>query len=710
MDGSDPDAHATPGLRKVGDSTVIRVSIDAIMETMNTNPPLLSSLGIASLLLVGCEMPLTGSDGKTILVTDTVYIAGTDTFRFDSLDAQAGKDRFNDYLFLQGNLESTGRILDLAIAGTGLFVLKNRERFVYFRRPASFIHDAEGFVSLGNDGTRLQGVKLSNGQAPYLQEGMDSIRADKSDPADLVDIHWPFDDLAPPRATTEIRLTRNLDSDAAGKGSILYTQKFLHHAEASDALNGLSDHAGTELGIRTGDVLTVTVSVEAGAIAKVSIPIVPGFTLAEFAAAITAFLRGPVVSAGLGTSVELLAPVDDEWSRGAMTIYGNAAAIRNFMITSSRPISGPMVTKAFAVPADIPAGTLRMAVTTTTLRSPARAVDPMGELFDANGNRLGLENGDAITFSGSLGGEPAANAPPLTFAGGPAGTALQDILDGIRANFGLPERDGNADNLPSVSLNAAGSDDNIPDGSIVIRGQAGTESTIADLTVRSTDFNNSKPTPTFFNTNLNATTLREATGDQIVTTVLSVFDESGGEHEVTMAFTPSNTPFSWLWQIKLGGRETLLAGSAGGVAFGQDGSVAAFTFDGGGTHLEFDPGNGAEKVRVAVIAGGPGDFTGLTTFRSESTARFTGQDGCRAGTLTQISIGQDGILSGSYTNGQSRNLFQIPLADFPNKRGLKLIGENSFLETRESGVPVFSAAGHNAMGVIAPGALEAAVD
>ena len=125
--------------------------------------------------------------------------------------------------------------------------------------------------------------------------------------------------------------------------------------------------------------------------------------------------------------------------------------------------------------------------------------------------------------------------------------------------------------------------------------------------------------------------------------------------------------------------------------------------------MEFDPGNGAKKVRIAVIAGGPGDFTGLTQFRSEATARFIGQNGCGAGSLAQISISQDGIISGHYSNGQSRSLFQIPLADFPNKRGLKLIGENTFLETRESGLPILSTCGRNPIGILAPEALEAVV-
>lgn len=673
---------------------------------MNTCRILLSTLGISAFLLTGCDLPLTGSGDDTVRITDTVYIAGTDGSRIDSLDAQAGKDRFNNYPFLQGNLESTGRTLDLAITGTGLFVLKNREDFVYFRRPANFIHDADGFVTLGNDRTRLQGVRLSSGNAPYLPEGQDSIGEVNLKSADLVDIQWKNDDVSPARATTEIRVAGNLDSDAAGKGSILYTQKFLHHAEESDPLIGLSDHAGRQLGIRTGDVLTATVSVEAGFSAAVAIPVIPGFTLSDFAAAIEVFLRSPPVNAGIATSVEVLTLADDESLRGAITLYGNTASIRNFRITSNRPVSGPMVTMAFAVQTTIPAGSGRMTMTTETLRSPAQAEDPMEELYDANGNGLGLEGGDVITFSGALGGDPAKNARPLTYAGGSAGTTLQAVLDGIKDNFRLPERDGSLGNHPSVSLNAAGSDDNIPDGSIVIRGQAGTEFTIQEITVRSTDFNNARPTPAFFNTNMNITILRDAIDDVSVTTVQTVFDGSGGEHAATMTFSPTHTPGLWLWAIGLGGGETLLAGSAGRVAFGPDGSVSDFTIEGGATHWEFEPGNGADAVRIALVAGGRGDFTGLTQFRSEATARIMGQNGYRAGTLAEISISQDGIVSGYYSNGESRNLFRIPLADFPNKRGLKLIGENSFLATRESGVPTLSSSGFNSMGVIAPGALE----
>lgn len=200
------------------------------MDTMKTSHAVLSILGIASLLLSGCDLMSTDS-----------------TSRNDSLDAQAGKDRFNNYKFLQGRLDSTGRVLDLAIVGNGLFILKNKDRYVYFRRPAAFIHDAEGYVSLGNVLTRLQGMKLYGDQDPYPVSEADSMAFGDPKPADLVDVRWTFNEVAPPRATSELRLSGNLDSDALGKGSVIHSRKFLHHAEASDLLIGLSDADGTDL-------------------------------------------------------------------------------------------------------------------------------------------------------------------------------------------------------------------------------------------------------------------------------------------------------------------------------------------------------------------------------------------------------------------------------------------------------------------------------
>lgn len=512
--------------------------------------------------------------------------------------------------------------------------------------------------------------------------------------------------MAPPGATSHVKLARNLDSDSHGKGTILYTQKFLHHTEASDLLVGLNSYDGHELGVQIGDAITVSAAVGQSSTHSETILVTQGFTVANLVTAITVFLRSASADFGSGTTADLVTSADNSVLRGAISLFGNTMPIRNFQVTSSRPVGGPNVTKAFAVPTDIPAGTGRLEICTETFRSPAMAGDLLSDLFDAAGNDLGLENGDMLSVTGCIGADPASNVAPLIFVAGPGGTTMADLLTKIKDNFKLPEIDGTVANYQSISMNPTGSENNIPDGAIVIRGQPGTALAIRDLAIRAINSNNTQPSPNFFNTNMNATVFREAVDTQTPECSFSAFDELGKEHLLAIRFTPTATPSQWVWKAIAPASAILQKGTRGTLIFSRDGSVASFTADDGDPFLEFDPGNGLQTVRIAIQVGGPRDFTGLTQFRSASTVMMWSQNGFPVGTLRQISIGEDGIISASYTNNQSRALFQIPLADFPNRRGLKLVGMNSFLESPESGAAVVSTGLFNATGIIKPGALD----
>ncbi len=67
------------------------------------------------------------------------------------------------------------------------------------------------------------------------------------------------------------------------------------------------------------------------------------------------------------------------------------------------------------------------------------------------------------------------------------------------------------------------------------------------------------------------------------------------------------------------------------------------------------------------------------------------QNGFPAGFLDQLSVSTNGTISGSYTNGQTKDLFQIALVDFKDETGLKQVGSNLFAETLESGTPLVGA-------------------
>ncbi len=592
----------------------------------------------------------------------------------------------------QGNLESTGLITDLSVEGKAYFAVSDGNG-TYYTRNGAFQFDSQGQMVLPTNGMVLQG-KLADQNGSFTSSSL------------IGNIRVPFNDQAPAKASTEIKYARNLDSDSLAKGTVMYTQKYLHHEEGTDTLVGLFDHAGNSLGIQAGDVLTFSADSGASTVST-TFTVTDTSTMNNLTTAMTAFLRTAAVGGGITSSVDLVAPADSMTQRGALTIYGNnTGAINNFQVTSNRPISGPQVTKAFAVPTTIPKSTSRLAVRTDTLRAPANNNDPMSELFDSSGNDLGLEPGDQISFSGSIGGNPASNVPAITYAAGAGGTKMSDILAAIKDNFKLPDRDGSVQNNLSVSLNPAGSDDNIPDGSIVIRGQPETAFAIRDIAIRATDSNNAKPSPIFFNTNMNATTLRDATDTQVAESSITIFDNIGKEHTATMRFIPTATPSQWLWEVKLAGQENIVKGQKGKVTFGQDGSVSSFTFDDGSSNLEFDPRNSAPDVKVNLKVGGPHDFTGLTQFRSATTATAVAQDGYTMGRLRQISIGEDGVVSGSFTNGTSKNLAQIMVADFTNPGGLQRVKDSVYTTSSNSGDPIMGAAGKQSSSVIKPGALE----
>ena len=78
------------------------------------------------------------------------------------------------------------------------------------------------------------------------------------------------------------------------------------------------------------------------------------------------------------------------------------------------------------------------------------------------------------------------------------------------------------------------------------------------------------------------------------------------------------------------------------------------------------------------------DMTTVTQFKSKATVTSQMKDGNQAGSMTGYSIDGNGIIRGTYSNGQSKILAQIPLANFKNPAGLEKVGSNLFKETGTS--------------------------
>jgi flagellar hook protein FlgE len=113
------------------------------------------------------------------------------------------------------------------------------------------------------------------------------------------------------------------------------------------------------------------------------------------------------------------------------------------------------------------------------------------------------------------------------------------------------------------------------------------------------------------------------------------------------------------------------------------------------------PATGA-KDTVPIKLG----FNGSTQYGADTSEKKTTQDGYTAGHLQRFSAGQDGILLGQYSNGQTKPLGQIVLANFTNPNGLEPLGSNAFAETSDSGNPIVGAPDTGSMGVLQSSATE----
>jgi flagellar hook protein FlgE len=101
------------------------------------------------------------------------------------------------------------------------------------------------------------------------------------------------------------------------------------------------------------------------------------------------------------------------------------------------------------------------------------------------------------------------------------------------------------------------------------------------------------------------------------------------------------------------------------------------------------------------------NFTGTTQYGADTSEKKTTQDGYTAGHLQRFSAAADGTILGQYSNGQTKPLGQVVLANFTNPGGLEPLGNNAFAESSESGTPLVGTPDTGSLGVLQSSATEA---
>ena len=99
---------------------------------------------------------------------------------------------------------------------------------------------------------------------------------------------------------------------------------------------------------------------------------------------------------------------------------------------------------------------------------------------------------------------------------------------------------------------------------------------------------------------------------------------------------------------------------------------------------------GAVSVPIPNVAL---DVSGATQYGADFGVTNMSQDGYTAGQLTGVQFQANGIITASYSNGQTKPAGQLEIANFRNPQGLQPMGGNAWTQTAASGDPIVGVPG-----------------
>jgi len=205
-------------------------------------------------------------------------------------------------------------------------------------------------------------------------------------------------------------------------------------------------------------------------------------------------------------------------------------------------------------------------------------------------------------------------------------------------------------------------------------------------------------------------------GEEVKNFSIMTYDSQGGSHILSGAFVRTETVNLWdmiLTSISGSISDIDISGNSDrrikGIEFnGSDGSFSGLNSTIGDTaQLEVTfIHDTANPQTISVEMGTTGQFNGLTQFARVSTAVAEEQDGYEAGDLTSVSVSNEGVIVGTFTNGIKKNLATIQLALFKNAAGLESMGNGYFVPSVNSGEAVATQGLVSGAGSIHGGSLE----
>jgi len=188
----------------------------------------------------------------------------------------------------------------------------------------------------------------------------------------------------------------------------------------------------------------------------------------------------------------------------------------------------------------------------------------------------------------------------------------------------------------------------------------------------------------------------------------TVYDAKGQQVALTYYFQKASAD---TWNVYVAANGTPIATDASGnpapsttITFPANGGTP--TAPVGTVALDIPSVTNSVGATTVPITGVALDVSGATQYGSTFGVTALSQDGYAAGSLTGVTFGSTGIITATYSNGQTKPAGQLEIATFQNPQGLEPTGGNAWAQTAASGGPIVGVPGSGNLGVLQAGALE----
>ena len=324
---------------------------------------------------------------------------------------------------------------------------------------------------------------------------------------------------------------------------------------------------------------------------------------------------------------------------------------------------------------------------------PIVGTDLLSSLYDIDGNLL-YNAGDVITISGATKG--GATVPDRTFEinatnttdSDANGTTVDEFLTFLDDIFGINTTLTSGTSTPGVTLSG---------GSIIVEGNTGEANDI--VFAASSVKNDTVVTIGFSNT-------QEANGGSTRTSFVG-FDSLGNEITVDLRFVmeeKSTDGVTWRYYAdSADDTDTDSAIGTGTLTFDTEGNLLSVTNP--SISIDREDTGAITPLGIELTFNDP--FATVTSLADTSSfIAAQSQDGSQIGTLEDFSVGEDGTISGVFSNGLLRDLGRVALAVFANNNGLEEFGGSLYRPTINSGIATVVNPGQGGSGRVIGRSLE----